>query len=215
MNQNVLGMCFAFALHLLNIFFVDMFCLCFQFLASRDSIRRVLQWLPCFVHYTVAREMLHSSSKSKNTLVGCCIFNMYQSFLRLKPSNEGLFSYATSLLHFLHELSSRHQARASDLDSETAKRAGCSVPDGPVQYGILSVYGSVNSNEDLYYVGLTVELLAKIIRSGSILVASRAHSAEWWDFLSVLRLPRIEQKPWKERGAGVWKDTVRCFDWSV
>lgn len=91
MNQNVLGMCFAFALHLLNIFFVDMCCLCFQFLASCDSIRRVLQWLPCFVHYTVAREMLHSSSKSKNTLVGCCIFNMYQSFLPLKPSNEGLF----------------------------------------------------------------------------------------------------------------------------
>ena len=117
----------------------------------------------------------HSSSKSKNTLVGCCIFNMYQSFLPLKPSNQAFFSYVTSLLHFLHELSSLHQARASDLDSETAKRAGCSVPDGSVQYGI---YGSVNSNEDLYYVGPTVELLAKILRSGSILVASRARSAE-------------------------------------
>ena len=52
------------------------------------------------------------------------------------------------------------------------------VPDGSVQYGIYLQYGSVNSNEELYYVGLTVELLAKVIRSWSILVASRAHSAE-------------------------------------
>jgi len=215
MNQNVLGMCFAFALHLLNIFFVDICCLCGYFLASCDSIRRVLQWLPCFVHYTVAREMLHSSIPAPKVKIlwwvvasSICINPFYLWNHQIKP----FFSYVTSLLHFLHELSSLHQARASDLDSETAKRAGCSVPDGSVQYGI---YGSVNSNEDLYYVGPTVELLAKILRSGSILVASRARSAEWWDFLSVLRLPRIEQKPWKERGAGVWKDTVRCFDWSV
>ena len=81
----------------------------------------------------VIREMLHSSSKSKNALVGCCIFNMYQSFLPLKSSNQAFVCFHKRLHCFTFMSCPRwslHQARASDLDSETAKRAWCSGPMG-------------------------------------------------------------------------------------